>query len=650
MALATVRPAVRAFIVVLVWAVFALSYFQHWPLPEAGAVAASVVLFILVLLSANGYGDALARRALPADASTLELVTFSVSTGFGIFAMLMIFLGTVGGWRPSGAIFVLVGGLLLQAYALKRHFIWRLDLEAPPLVPGALILLGAGLSLILAFAPITYYDSLVYHLAMPSAYLQAHKWVPMSTLIYSAFPQNLEMLWTFGLLINGDNLVNLIGWALAAACVTAVLGFGRRFMDSESAWRGAALLAAMPAFLLLTSGGYVDVGLTLFSFLSFYAVLLWRTGRNHWTLILAGVFAGWAVGVKYTGGIPAVIGFLFVLAAERPFKPKAAIIHSLLYGGSALLVFLPWMIKNSIFVGNPVFPFLHEWGIAARNPWVGEAAQGYFRALVEYQPAAPFQLFTVLWNVAAKGLDFGRGMDVLGDFGWAALIALLPALTLARRAPVVRSLLWYSVLFFVPWAMSRPVLRFMMPLAPIFALMAGVVWRDMSRFRPRWIRGTGKTLVCALLLSGFYLFGYVTQFLGLFKVPFGVQPRQAYLLQKLDYYAAASYINREPSAVLTLVVGDQRGYYYNKPVVITPVFNRNPLVDWAEAAPSAEALRQTLKAKGITHLLINQKEMTRLAPYNLFPFSVTAEERWNVLRTKLATRVYADPACEVLAL
>src|SRR4029077_3701659 len=133
-------------------------------------------------------------------------------------------------------------------------------------------------------------------------------------LIYSAFPQSLEMLWTLGLLIRDDITVNLIGWSLSALLVMSVIAYARRFLDLSVGFTAAALLCLMPAFLLLSSGGYVDVGLTLFSFLAFYSICAWLSHPHPRLLIVAGLFAGWAMGTKYTGVVPAGLAGLMILS------------------------------------------------------------------------------------------------------------------------------------------------------------------------------------------------------------------------------------------------------------------------------------------------------------------------------------------------
>ena len=101
-------------------------------------------------------------------------------------------------------------------------------------------------------------------------------------------------------------------------------------------------------------------------------------------IICAGLFAGWAVGIKYTGGLSVILVGLLIASRLLKVDRHDAMKGFCLYAGSALLVFAPWMIKNTLYLGNPVFPFFYLWGMKTLNPWVNQAAAGYFAGITEY--------------------------------------------------------------------------------------------------------------------------------------------------------------------------------------------------------------------------------------------------------------------------
>jgi 4-amino-4-deoxy-L-arabinose transferase-like glycosyltransferase len=187
--------------------------------------------------------------------------------GFAVLSLLMVLLGALSLWTRLGATLLIGIGLVL-AWQNKKEVPVILrsispHIKAMPKIPFLLLTIGSGLSFLASFAPITYYDSLVYHFALPSAYIQARHWVGQPELIYSAFPQMMEMLWTLGMLLVNDVLANLLGWIVAVLGLAAVYLFGRRYFGYKTGSWAAAMLGTMPAYILLSAGGYIDVGLAV---------------------------------------------------------------------------------------------------------------------------------------------------------------------------------------------------------------------------------------------------------------------------------------------------------------------------------------------------------------------------------------------------
>jgi len=620
-------------------------------MPALRSALIAIVLAALSFISAGGYGHPIYRRLGPGRGTSAEEIILSAALGYGVLAMLMMGLGLVGAWTLMGSWIILLGGIALGIPFIKviHRLLSGRTFETDSL--GLAVALCLVWGILLALSPITYYDSLVYHFAIPGAYVRAGHWISLKELIYPAFPQNLEMLWTFSLLIGNDTVANFISLTLALLTVSAVGAYAMRFFSRQESRLAVLLLAAMPAFLLLSSGGYVDCGLTLFTFLAFYALSLWWETEQTGVLALSGILGGLAMGIKYTAAIPFIAGALLLLWHGRR-RPAHVVTNVLLYIGIGFLVVSPWLVKNFVYVGNPVFPFFYKWGNPKLNPWVQDAAAGYFRGLAEYKPASWATILRLPWDIAVRSIRFGGGMDILGDYGWAPFVLLIPCLLFCRKLPrMARLLAAYSVLFFIPWAVSRPVLRFLLPLAPVLCLLSAVAWTGGVKRGSSFLRGSAKAAVAALLLVGVGFFFFVASAIQPFPVALGLESREHYLGRQINYYNAAHYINQLPEATLVFVLGDQRGYYYNKPVIVTPVFNRNPFVDLANGASSPEELDERLKSQHVTHLLINYSEWNRLdGVYHLFPFTEKGLANWDGLRNRIMHSKYRDLHCEVFAL
>ncbi len=459
------------------------------------------------------------------------------------------------------------------------------------------------------------------------------------------------MLWTFGLLTGLWSMPSVIGWMLALLLLAAIDHWCRRYMNTSTGATAVVFLLLMPAFLFLSSGGYVDVGLTLYFFLSVYALCLASSEATMGPLLLAGLFAGLASGIKYTGLLSIGLGFVWILYDSRIRRTFGARLRcAFIFGAAALLIFAPWMIKNLHYFGNPVFPFLYAWGKSALNPWMKDGAQGYFRALVEYQPHSFLELPGLLWAMTVNGFQFGKGADVLGDFGWAVFIAFLPLIAWAKeKNGMLAKLGGYAFLFFVCWGMTRPVLRFLLPIAPILAILAAYGWTQGMASDQQWLRRSAYGVLSLLLLSNLLVFFQIADVFKPFQVPLGLESKETYLTEKLTYYGAASFINKnaDPAAEI-IVVGDQRSYYYERKVLIWTVFNQNPIVAWADHAATPSALRAELRKHGAL-LVVNSAEMQRLAAYHALDFSSMGEKNWQGMLHE-APRVYQDRFCDVYTL
>ena len=97
---------------------------------------------------------------------------------------------------------------------------------------------------------------------------------------------------------------------------------------------------------------FVEPGLVLA-----VALALWNLvhfARTGWTpaLVLTGVFAGAAAGMKYQG----VAAALLIACALVLVRDRLTVRRFALAALPALAVALPWYVKNAILTGNPVYP------------------------------------------------------------------------------------------------------------------------------------------------------------------------------------------------------------------------------------------------------------------------------------------------------
>jgi hypothetical protein len=73
---------------------------------------------------------------------------------------------------------------------------------------------------------------------------------------------------------------------------------------------------------------------------------------------LGASFAGFAFGTKYSAAVIVLAGFLIIFSHLRREKVKNIIVKLFRYTFWVVIVSIPWLVKNVVATGNPVFPFI----------------------------------------------------------------------------------------------------------------------------------------------------------------------------------------------------------------------------------------------------------------------------------------------------
>jgi hypothetical protein len=362
------------------------------------------------------------------------------------------------------------------------------------------------------------------------------------------------------------------------------------------------------------------------------AKALAQDDRRWWAA--AGVFGGFLAGVKYTGVItPAVLGAVALFwprkrALRERFWDAAAV------GGTAFLLFLPWLVKNAVFTGgNPVFPFLPSF-FPSKNVYLPEAAsRAYFQVLDEYKGSSGLltELFLMPLRLATDVGTFGGGYDVTGDLGWALPLLLLPlGLLLWKRGTAARFFFVYAALHAVLWFAMRPVLRFLFPLFPLACWLAGGGFSQfLEGLKPAARRAGGAFAVLFFLSNGVVFYG-VERLRDPFPVALGWEPRGEYLSRKINIQPSFSWCEENlPRDARLLLIGDQRGYRCPRSYVAPMALLPTPLKEWADGCSDGEALRKRLSAEGFTHLVFNRREAERLKSYHVLDLTPSGRRAWD---------------------
>jgi F5/8 type C domain len=341
-----------------------------------------------------------------------------------------------------------------------------------------------------AWAPESSPDGSTYHLGLVAQYLRVHGFEPVTTNFLASLSEGVEMLFVPAFAIGQHSAAALVHLAFAVALALAMFAYGRRLgSPPQNQWMAAAaalLTYASPVVGIDASSAYNDVAAAAVVFSAFYWLEVWDEHHDHRLLIPLGLLCGYAYAVKYTAA--AILLYAVAFVAWRIWRLKLrgqsrrmAAACAVIIAGFAVMA-APWMIKNWVYVDNPVAPLanrifrnpymhvsveqqLSEYARSydVRNRWTlplevtlrGEKTQGVIGAMFL---AAPLALLALRDRAGRRLLAAGAVMlaPYFANVGTRFLIPVLPFLSLAMAIPLASSTALLAALMIVHSALSWP--------------------------------------------------------------------------------------------------------------------------------------------------------------------------------------------------
>jgi hypothetical protein len=483
----------------------------------------------------------------------LLVAATSIALGAGLTAIFLTVAAALGALKLPVVLALQIGWTVL-AVAGGREFlsvlraeedikqsrsIWRILL--------IVILASTGLATLIAtLAPPSSIDATVYHLRIPREFLRTGGLVPLKDDVRMFQPLYIQMLFAAGMSLHDDVLAALIHWFLGVAAALTAGAWARR-LGARSALFSVVLFAVNPLIVWESTSCFVDLGLALFTGLG----LLWasRPELGNAALGVAAGCAGLAAGSKFTGCASAALIGAMAAASVWPDR-RSAIRRLAVVGGVAVLIAAPWYIRNAVVIGNPFYPLAnHLFGgqamPASSWSWTYGLGRDFLHLLT-----SPFDL---IW----RGDAF--------DSGWAtgpAYLALIPVALLARDRPRIRTTVAILIgAYWVFWFYTSPQTRFLLPLSPLAAGLAGV-GLEIALVSGVWTRMAS----CAALLVSLGL-GLGTALItarGSARVVAGLESRTEFLRRMAWDYKAFDEVNRLLGPETRLAVFGVPNVYYLK--------------------------------------------------------------------------------------
>ena len=474
-------------------------------------------------------------------------------------------------------------------------------------LPFAILLLLDGMT------PPFDFDVCEYHMQGPKEWFQAGRISFLEHNVYTSFPFLSEMLILDSMVLADDWNDGSLSGKLVLACfqlltTICVYATARRWFGTTPALIAGLVYLTVPWTLRISLIAYAEGAITFYLMSTVMCasivVNLSSDSRTRPLIFVTGLLAGSAMASKYPGVLSVVIPVgLYLLWSARSnvqrWLPIAAV-----FSTGVLLTVGPWLIRNIHDTGNPVYPLLY--GVFGAEDWSPEMDAKWKRA-----HSAPNHTVTEIP---------GHVMSILVYSDWTSglLFCLAaPTLLMLRRCVQARWL-WAMVLWMLVtwWALTHRIDRFWIPIIPVVAVLAGASWK---LFKDRFWH---------VLISVSLVFGCLVN-LETWRSWTGIVGLQAGLtdmneVRKLAVPPVFQQINRRLTKNdRILIIGEAAVFHLQIPFFYNTVFDESLFEQWTaddsdDRKWSSErkmkdptAVRQELKDRGITHVLINWGEILR---------------------------------------
>jgi hypothetical protein len=396
------------------------------------------------------------------------------------------------------------------------------------------------------------WDSLAYHLAVPKLWLSSNSMAPIEFIHQSYFPFALDNLFLIGLAHGGEALAKGFSFVIFLLGALAVNAIARRWRGVIAGRWAALLFMGCPLVLWQSGTAYIDVGHGLFAALGALYALEWATRPTRGRLMIAALLLGLACSSKYTGFQAVVaVGFVVLAAASIRIGVVSAIKAVVMVGFVAVVLASPWLVRNAVVTGNPVYPFFYErfggerWDAFRAEIYRDEQQTfGVGRLPTGRDPLAighaVFGLAYQPGRYINPGQTRGEGFP-MGAVGGALIVVACLALARGGLRAEERMALAVAGVSLAMWFFLSQQSRYILSLAPLLAVV-GAAAMAPSRFA-LW-RSVAGFVIAAQALYSFWMVGTLVSVAQL-PVVLGRVDRQEWMAARIPLAARAKAIKAE---------------------------------------------------------------------------------------------------------
>lgn len=607
-----------------------------------------------ILAAAGGLGYWPVRRLAPASAPGGFVIVSAVALGLWLLSTLVLVLGSLlpgalNSWL-WGAV-VAVGAGLAVWFARDRLMAFRLPGRAES---GALawVLVALGLAFALGgvlrpsgfigMASGDAYDVLEYHLQVPREFLAAGRVTELTHNAYSYYPLGMEMLYLLAMALRGGAyegmyLAKLMPLATSALAVAAAFTLWSA-SDKARGRFSAVLLATAPCLVYLSWMPLAETGMILYLLLALGWAKLYLDSPSAGPAVLIGAMLGAACAVKYLS-VAFVAAPVLVLLAVLVLRRPRQLTHVGAAATVCLVLFAPWLVRNTVLTGNPVFP-LGTQALGTPDHWTAETQQRWVAGHgPENRPPVPQPPGWQAQPPRPRALQFYEKFISSHWLGQLAMLLAAGALALMVAGGarpwegmlagvlVLQLAIWVAVTHQMP---ERFIAVAVVPVTQLAAWalvrLSGVAVNPFRRQAPAPEHGPWglapavALLVAAAAVNLVVVYGLFFAEAGGFRV--GSMPARDVSRLWMSGFDAEAFRPPPPGSKLMLL-GEARAFYYPSNTVYATPFDVHPLAELARTHKTGPEMLAELKRRGVTHLWVNWTEIWRLASTYGYPAELT---------------------------
>lgn len=389
-------------------------------------------------------------------------------------------------------------------------------------------------------------DDLHTYFNSPNLFVHYHSYKPLMHFEGSNLSQNTEMIYAAIISMLDSSYMIHFQFLFFVLCLIGFYLFFKRIFGEKFAVLSVLLIYLIPWNTFYFNTVKVEFFFSFYSLLMAFSFLLWRETSNNKYLYILGVFSGICLGIKYNAFLLIIPLFLmaFIISLYRhksilnAFKPLVMAL------ALTVLFFSPWIIKNSVYFHNPVFPFSitkNEYGkyafgnLKKNEPgyavYAGERAKE-IASIRHSQDNNKYSLKTVaktIWNQSI-GKEINRGSWI--NFGFVPLL-IFPFYFLFLKDRRINLLLTLSFFYFILWYIFSPG----RPWHGFFGIMLLYGMLPYIFLRNKSLACIHIFIMASIILSSPFIRVNNINYLV------GSKDAESFISANIPYYETAKYIN-----------------------------------------------------------------------------------------------------------